>query len=56
MDKLVVAKGTDGYEVVHALAELSPNNTDDPFIQLAYDDTGGELNRGGAGLLPHHLA
>jgi DMSO/TMAO reductase YedYZ molybdopterin-dependent catalytic subunit len=48
MDKLVVVKGTDGYQVVHALAELDPSKGGDPFILLAYDDTGGDLNPGNA--------
>jgi hypothetical protein len=44
LDKLVVIKGTDGYQVVHALAELDPSKGGDPFILLAYADTGTDLN------------
>jgi hypothetical protein len=48
MDKLVVIKGTDGYQVVHSLAELDPSLGGDPSILLAYFDTGTELDPGSA--------
>jgi len=51
MDKLVVIKGTDGYEVVHALAELDPSQGGDPNILLAYADIGMELDPGSSDIV-----
>src|SRR5262249_14102860 len=47
-DKIVVVRGTDGYQVVHALAELDPSAYDNPLNVplnlLAYTDTGTQLD------------
>ncbi len=42
-DKLVAAKGTDGYVVVHSLAELDPSLGGNPLNLLPYADTGSDL-------------